>query len=263
MWKLLKVELKRGFINLRFPFAVILGFALCYYGLMDYKSLNYPVNIQYYQNAYQAWFDSLGNGPKAFYILVVPLLCVLPYADSFLKDKSSGHIRNIIHRVSYKKFIGSKILANGIVSGFTIFLTLGLFFVYCCFLYPAKLPNLPPEQWGNVPRGMFSNIFLTTPRVYIFINLVQAFIFGFVFSTFGFAFSFLNIRKQLVFIIPEVLYIVMNLIKEIFELKHFYSVQLLFPWTSAITNVSTVILEFSIILIISFIIVYKGKGEIY
>lgn len=263
MGRLLKTELTRGFLNLRLLFTIILGFGICFYGLTDYFTMNSP-NVKNYQNAYQAWFNATGIGARAFFVLLAPLLCTLPYSDSFLSDKNSGFIRSIIHKVSFKKYATSKLIANGIIGGITVSTPLTLLFIFCGFLYPLDLPNTPPNSWGFWPRGMFTDIFITKPILYIFINLVQAFVFGFVFSTFALAISFIVKRKQLVFIVPEILYILLNLIKDFLNLMHFSSVELLFPWLSAQTTFLGVATELIIILVISIIIIIRrGKEEIF
>ncbi|MCW6086515.1 hypothetical protein LAV38_12470, partial [Clostridium sporogenes] len=129
------LELKRAIINLRFVLAIVIGIYLCYYGLTDYYQFAVHDFHDNVVNAYKAWFTALGFGDRSFFIYAVPIICTLPFSYSYIEDKNSGYLRNILYRVEYKKYFRSKLLVNSIVGGLTLFIPVVFIFIVCAIKY--------------------------------------------------------------------------------------------------------------------------------
>ena len=59
-------------------------------------------------------------------LIITPLIVVLAYSDSFIKERDSGIIKSLFIRVGKKKIILSKLLVVALVSFFMTFIALGV-----------------------------------------------------------------------------------------------------------------------------------------
>ena len=47
---------------------------------------------------------------------ILPLVAVLPFADSLAVDQSEGYLRYLVVRTNYRKYLAAKFLANALVT---------------------------------------------------------------------------------------------------------------------------------------------------
>jgi len=71
-------------------------------------------------------------------ILLLPLLALLLYSDSFLTDLSTGVYKNITTRISKKKYMAAKIIVTFLVTLFTFFIILFMNEVLTAITFPLK-----------------------------------------------------------------------------------------------------------------------------
>ncbi|MEG1410984.1 MAG: hypothetical protein RSD36_14200 [Terrisporobacter sp.] len=132
-----------------------------------------------YQNTYMAWQFGVSG-----YEIVCILLASSVFAISYIIDKKSGFLKNIIIRLNKKSYYKIKYFVNGVLGGIIVIipviLCLGL---YDLFLDSKSLPIIEP----NFPRGFMSEYFPTNPVKYILFFTLILFIIGVTYSTFAMA----------------------------------------------------------------------------
>jgi hypothetical protein len=251
------LELKRAIINLRFVLAIIIGIYLCYYGLTDYyqfTSLDLPKNVI---NAYRGWFTALGFGSRSFFIYAVAIICTLPFSYSYIEDKNSGYLRNILYRVDYKRYFRSKLLVNSIVGGLTLFIPIVFIFIVCAIKYPVAIYIIPgtSDVEGFYPVGIFASNYAAHPFIYIVYSFINVFIVGFVYSLFGMASSILTNKKISALLIPSILYMGINMFTNFIEKAQYSSFTTVFPWMDSRTTILSLYGELLAIFILSIVII--------
>lgn len=259
MHRLFKIEFKRAVLNYRFLLSLIIGVSICYYGLTDYYSYNssdFPPNVV---NAYMGWFTAIDQGRRSFFILVAPIICILPFADSYFEDMSSGYLKNILHRTSYEKYIKVKIIVTGIIGGIALSLPTIIIFIIAINKYPMKLHLIYPTSssipvaTGFFPEGIFANNYSLQPLNYIIFCFIQIFIFGFVYSIFGMVSCSLVEKRISSLLIPFIYYMGFNMVTGFFRVKQYSPFTTLMPWQAATTTYVGIYGQMIIILILSII----------
>lgn len=260
------IEFKRAIKSIYLYISLILGAALCFYGLMDYfQFAAMKFDEKYIVNAFTAWFTAVANGSNSYILLIAPILCTLPYSWSLSEDIKSGYIKNIILRKDYKKYFKSKFIVNGVIGGAALVVPIILIFVVCCILYPAKLPNIPADSWGIVPYGILQNLYENNhPFICIFISFLQVFIFGFIWSSLALSFTFLYNNKLFIVVAPLIAYTSINIAFEFLHLTSLRLYQTLFSWIDHESII--VIIALSLIVFLSsttICSIYNGEEQIF
>lgn len=251
------LELKRAIINLRFVLAIIIGIYLCYYGLTDYYQFTLHDFHDNVINAYKGWFTALGFGSRSFFIYAVAIICTLPFSYSYVEDKNSGYLRNILYRIDYKKYFRSKLLVNSIVGGLTLLISVVFIFIVCAIKYPVALHIIPgtSDVEGFYPEGIFANNYVAHPFIYIVYSFINVFIVGFVYSLFGMASSILTNKKISALLIPSILYMGINMFTNFIEKNQYSSFTTVFPWMDSRTTILSLYGELLAIFILSIVII--------
>lgn len=201
-------EIYRAFWNRRLGVAIGLAIASLGYGLYEYQLG--PADISnlhpFHYNAYDAIIWAQGN----IIALLVPLIAVLPYADSLVEDRVSGFLRFVLIRVSYRYYLFAKFAVCWLSGGVATALPMLCFFVFVLLLYPRGL--LPLSLARVVPTGPLSGLYATAPDLYIFFLVALAFVFGGVYAILGLAVATLTDNRYVVVVIPFLLYHVANFV---------------------------------------------------
>lgn len=144
---------------------------------------------------------TLWNFGMYFYPLIMPLICCIPFTASYLIDKKTGYSKFVIIRVSYKKYISSK-LCSIFLSGFlSVFITTILFIILISIIDSGQ--NFRSIYNDNAFLGtLFRNNF----NIYVFIYSLISGIFGGVYSIIGLAISSIIDNTLVAVISPFMLY---------------------------------------------------------
>ena len=151
---MLKNELRRAFFNTGMLLSLLIGHSISLaYIISIYMShfkrmeqLNkYDIEI-YNQLSQSTPFDGWILGHPTKYIIVfmylLPILVVLPYADSYCKERKSGYEKNILVRSSRKKYRVAKCIAvflsGGFVTASVVFMNLMWTFCYVPYREPIS-----------------------------------------------------------------------------------------------------------------------------
>jgi len=176
MWAVLLftflLALAHGFL-IYFPFARSCwnGYSNDYEGVKGYFA---PTHLW----SYWLGFDSSYTPLMAVVYLIIPILAAFPFADSFLQDRRSGYLKNLLTRVGRRAYGAAKYLAVFLASGTAAVSPL----IFDLLLITASLPSgikpfISEGYYAAGANSMFGPIFYRAPFLYILIFLVLDFVF--------------------------------------------------------------------------------------
>ena len=211
MLRMLKVEIKRAFINRLFLVSLIIGCIISILQVVE-RALPYASGIDLYPNQYP---PSLYNSCiglsfsmwSSIFYFVYPLLAAIPYADSFLTDKKSGYLENIYTRGKKLNYLISKFVAVFLSGGFVVLLPLLLNILLTALCVPAVIPDASTGFFPIFGYATGANIYYSTPIVYVLLFQILMFITAGVLSCSALLFSFVVKYKYIVLITPFLLFI--------------------------------------------------------
>ncbi|MGL5615116.1 MAG: hypothetical protein ACRDD2_02635 [Sarcina sp.] len=202
---MIKNELKKS-INIYLILAlVIIGFLVNFFAMYDDISPSINIltgadvaslsqgDIDYlntmskqYQNTFMAWrFGIMG------YEIVCIILTTLAYSITYIIDKKSGFLKNILLKVKKKKYFFVKSLVNFSIGGLIVIIpTLLSLLLYFIWFDSSTLPASDLKAF--FPFGFMSNYFESNPLIYILFFTIILFFIGGVYSTFSLAISCLT-----------------------------------------------------------------------
>lgn len=207
-----RAELYRAFRGHSFLVALLLGAAALGFGLYNYGGPIQPPPpgvISRYPPFFYNAYDAVVWSQNTIIALLVPIIAVLPFADSLTLDRTSGYLRSILTRTSYRRYLWAKITAGVLAGGCAVALPLlGLFAITYLF-YPHGL-NLVPET-QRMPLqpnalGPFGALYQSTPALYIFALAATCFVGGGVYALLGLAIATFTDKRYLVLATPLMLY---------------------------------------------------------
>lgn len=145
--------------------------------------------------------------------LILPLLCTLPFATSYVDDVRSGFLKLYLHRSGVRPYVKGKLTACGLSGGLS--LLLGILAAYGL----ALLVFLPMEPSPNPTKD-------TTP--YFAQLLAQAalfFVSGAFWALIGFLFAALTMSKYMAYASPFIVYYLLIILHE----RYFENLYVLYP----------------------------------
>ncbi|NLW72363.1 MAG: hypothetical protein GXY37_05720, partial [Chloroflexi bacterium] len=200
---ILKVELRRAFQNPRWILIVLVGVVLFIIGKTRFPQIT--VTGEYAINTTNRLMLAMHYSELAF---IVPLLVLIPYADSLLSDIQSRAIDFLVFRSGRKDYLRSKLLAIALSGGVCLVVVL-LVMVLSSSVYGINFKS-GIYATGMVnetePFGPFSALFMTKPALYLVYLFVSAFLFGITYSLFGTAMSVIFKNKFIGFSVPLFLF---------------------------------------------------------
>lgn len=215
-------EFKRAFINYGFLAAVVVGLLALSQGLSDYLS-GPPMTSEYlsklplfYNNSYDAFIWS----QRGIIGLLGPILAVLPFSDSYLNDRTSGFLRNILSRSSYKEYLFAKYCSTGLSGGFAIAIPMTIFFLVMNIVFPRGINTNPYElRIISTPEalGPFGYFYQNNPDLYIFLLIGLGCIFGMVYAILGLSLSMFIENRYVVLATPFVLFMITHYLLALFR----------------------------------------------
>lgn len=207
---MLRVELRRAVLNRAFLLAILLGVAALGYRLTDYCFAPLAMTPPFSCNAYDAviWSES---GPVA---LIVPLLAVLPFADSYALDRGLGYVRHVLVRSAYRSYLLAKLTANALTGGLAVAVPILVLFGYANLAYPRGLmaPDASRIVVGGYPFGPFGALYRSAPDLYVLFLVCLGFLVGVVYATLGLAISCCVENRYVVLATPFLLYNLANFV---------------------------------------------------
>ena len=206
---ILKVELQRAFQNPRWILIVLIGVVLFIIGQTRFPQIR--VTGEYAINTTNRLMLAMSYSELAF---IVPLLVLVPYADSLLNDIQSRSIGFLVFRSGRKQYLRSKLFAIGLSGGTCLVLVL-LVMVLSSSVYGINFKaGVFATGMVNetVPFGPFSTLFMTKPALYLIYLFISAFLFGITYSLFGAAMTLVFKNRFIGFSIPIFVFQVVDFI---------------------------------------------------
>lgn len=118
------------------------------------------------ESAYEVWMhSSFFPTPSFLFLMVLPILAVLPYGLTYDNDRKSGWIKNIYVRAERKRYMKVK-LGLAFLSGMLVIM-LPLLFNF--MLAAASLPLKAPQPCLALmrPRNIWCGLFYQNPMCYV------------------------------------------------------------------------------------------------
>ncbi|WP_018130192.1 hypothetical protein [Effusibacillus pohliae] len=215
-------ELKRGLLNKRMLFVVLIGLVLIYLSAYSriLKSITFAALdapdiignteviqqlITNGQNKYHIWHQSF------FYLATFfPLLAILPYSASFLEERNLNFYYFVASRTSYTAYVRTKYIVNFLVGGLAIFLPEFLFYTVISLVFKNEV--LPTFVFK--PIGFLASVFSTHPELYIWMIFATHFLMGACFASIAICLSSFVKRKIIVFVAPFLFYVISGFVLE-------------------------------------------------
>jgi len=272
---MLKEECRRAFFSWSFLLAIAITFVAAIVGLLEYGPpvdpfARNPGEYPFTQNA----FDGFIYGVYYWVLpLLAPLIAVLPFAASFITDRSSGYVSFILSRTSFRKYITSKFFANLLAGGISISLPLLIMYGIINIFYLRGFEPVPAagEPWvgARIPYaslpGPMGYLYRTKTDLYVFFLIGLSFIFGATYASLGLALSLFLHNRYVALATPFILYQIGSFVMNILGKAKWSTVMTLIPFSYKTTSWLTVFGELGAIFLISTIciFIFAKKKRVY
>lgn len=185
-----QMELKKAFYSRRFLTAIIFSFICLCVGSIEYLSGYINSNNT---GSFYLFTESYSSGFYSIFIYLLPIICSIPFALSYLDEMESRSLDVIVKKIGLKKYIKTKLLVNMLCGGITISLSLIIYYLFLILIKGISPGDMSYYEL-NQSLGSFigNNQFL-----YILIEIIFSFICGATFSNITFCISFLLKDKYL------------------------------------------------------------------
>ncbi len=208
MKNILREELMRALKSPRIMIAVLISIGFLAYGytlILDRSWV--PAGYSFAD----LWYFVYAGSNFAF---ILPLVAVLPFADSLAIDQSEGYLRYLVFRTNYRKYLTSKFLANALVTTVVILLPLICLYFFANSVEPRTA--VPVNSWtaqvSGRPYGFMKPFFVNNPDGFIWCVSFLAVFVGIAYSTLGMAASLMLPNRYLVWGGPCVIYLMAHFV---------------------------------------------------
>ncbi len=167
----------------------------------------------------------LGFDGASFYLalsyLVIPVLASFPFAGSFLQDKKTGYLKNVLSRATRIQYGVAKYFAVFISAGTIAVTPLLADFLLSSATYPYIGP-LPAEGcFGVYETTMFHSLFYSMPYWYVVAFLALNFVFFGALATLSLCVAFSVERLFFVELFPFLVYFILYIALNVFNLVQY------------------------------------------
>ena len=188
-------------------------------------------------------------------VLIVPIICALPYTTAFLDDVKSGFIKEYLPRTTIKDYILGKILACYLSGGLVIFIG-----IFCAYGLSALV--FSPMEAAATTEAAAAPLFLSE----LFNRSLTFFFAGGFLSLLGMLFATVTNSKYMAYASPFIVYYVLIILKE----RYFDGMYVLYPkewlnpsdkWILGNWGVIFLLLECALVAALCFTIAAKRRIE--
>ncbi|MFU0826830.1 MAG: hypothetical protein ACFWTJ_04700 [Lachnoclostridium sp.] len=258
MKQLLKMELKRAFINRGMLYSVLIGMVLSIWHIiqvvlpMSERIKKLDVGI-YPGSLFYIWLGGNTYPIQSYlFYLILPILATLPYGTSLFEDKNGGMLKNIYTRTEKKSFLISKYLATFISGGCAVVFPLVVNLALTSTMIPALIPE-PSENATLMPISIMYEIYYTHPWIYTIIFIFIDFIFAGLIAALSLLVTFYVEYKFIALVASFICYLFLYSVFHLFERME-YSPSLFLNPGFYENNWLEYIISFLILFILSFFI---------
>jgi hypothetical protein len=265
MPSIIKQEIKRSFNNKLFLVSVLISTALVLWYSIERMPFCIEKNLtfsterfsdDFLEISYTNWLGShnIFLQQNIFY-LIIPLLAVLPFGNSFFSDINNGVTKSIYIRTKKSHYLIAKYIAVFISGGCACVVPMVLSFTVSSALLPTMLPESSYAYTNIFASYKWADIFFTRPFLYILLYMGVVFILAGLIACISLAVSYFSFKSFLPLLFPFFVYMFISLFFELLNLEG-YSIRNLLTTTGINSTTSTVIIMAVFLFIISFIPYY-------
>lgn len=157
------------------------------------------------------WIGGISDAYRETYMLVLPVLAVLPYGLSYQQDLKSGYIKNLYTRTKKIYYLTAKYATVFFMAGLTVVIP----YLFNLLVTSCMLPAIKPSLMGARPvcaTSIFYRLQMSHPYWYIGIYLLMMFVYAGTFATTALAAASLVENAFLLTLVPFVIWYGMNMI---------------------------------------------------
>ncbi|PAD20156.1 hypothetical protein [Terribacillus saccharophilus] len=173
------------------------------------------------ESAYLLWMNSSISEITDLFLMLLPILAVMPFSTQLIEDKKTNYHLLMIMRTSKKKYLFT-ILITSSVAGF---LAIVIPIVINFFLFTLTFPAIPPDPFIYYTEGLFSfetffyNWQLNYPLIHSIFYIFLSGLVGSVFAIFSVGLCLYFRFTLIVLAIPIVISLLFSLCGEFLELS--------------------------------------------
>lgn len=271
MKRIMKIELRRAFTSTGFVLALIIGclIAVVHWALFvlpvsvtleEYVAMNKP--MMYPGWLYTSWIGSDTTAIPAYLLfLILPIIAVLPHADTFFTDAGSGFIQNICIRTNRRHYYIAKYTATFLSGGTVTTIPFLLNFLLSCLVLPAMHPEASAFTSSIGEASTFPHLFFNLPLLYVGVYFLIIFVFCGLLATISLISSYFAGYRFLVVLTPFLLYLTACAIFQLIGLADWQPINLLDPSYPGNTLVAIFVECILLILFTQYGFIVKGARE--
>ena len=204
----IKTDIKRAVFSLPFLVSVAIMILVIMFGagkdMLFPRELKYGLSPFYHMNIIFAALRS------DIVLIVVPIICTLPYTSAFLDEYTSGYIKIYIMKTHKEDYVRGKVLAAAISGGLTMVVSVCIVTILAALIYrPMEIAS---EE-------------AVSPILNLIIKTVVFFLSGCLWSSVGMLLANVSMSKYMAYASPFVIYYVLVILAE----RYFRSVYVINP----------------------------------
>lgn len=216
---LIKMEIKKSLHNKAFYMSIVIGMVFAILSLIYCVSI-YNKDMTAMQNVgdikapitpiysmFNHWIggEAVSLGTSVFFF-IFPLLCAIPYGWSYCVEKNSGYRRTIIVQSGKRNYYMAKYIATFISGGLAMVIPMIFSFILAAAYFPAIKPDVMYDIYYAVfKNSLMSELFYTTPFLYVVIYLCIDFVFCGALACCSMAMAAFVKQKYVVTLVPFVI----------------------------------------------------------
>ena len=204
----IKTDIKRAVLSLPFLVSVIIMTLVIALGAG--KNMLFPQEIKYGLMPYYHMnlvFSSLRSN---IVLIVVPIICTLPYTAAFLDEYTSGYIKFYIMKTHKEDYVWGKVLGAAISGGLTLAVSVGIVTILAALIYR-------PMEVASEDA--------VSPVLGLIIKTIVLFLSGCLWSSIGMLLANVSLSKYMAYASPFVIYYVLVILAE----RYFRNVYIINP----------------------------------
>lgn len=175
MRALLRLELRRAFCNPLFFLSLAVGLGICLWQFAEYilPWWGFQYWVEYPSSVYHLWLGGQnGSLQPLLYYLLIPILCALPYGNSYYFDLQSGYVNQIVTRGERKNYVLAKVVTSFLSGAVIAVLPLLLDFLLTGCNYPAVRPQSGLGFYAIGEPDILGELFYRSPVLYLTLFLL-------------------------------------------------------------------------------------------
>ena len=193
--------------------------------------------------------------------LILPIIAVLPHADTFFTDAGSGFIQNICIRTNRRHYYIAKYTATFLSGGTVTTIPFLLNFLLSCLVLPAMHPEASAFTSSIGEASTFPHLFFNLPLLYVGVYFLIIFVFCGLLATISLISSYFAGYRFLVVLTPFLLYLTACAIFQLIGLADWQPINLLDPSYPGNTLVAIFVECILLILFTQYGFIVKGARE--